>query len=323
MTDLYGMNYFSQVVRRLGDGVPFAASPFYGDALGSGNILEAEDLRRRGQEIPDHAYKFPDYVRKLRPSDSDLYEEQALDGLLTFLLARGLGTTRDFSVVIYQEGEDTRWLGGPWLGVHTNDTHVEVSLMSNHQALEHKESWFSAALSLFGWTTLPTGGVASRIYRKVWDAPVDTVDIAAACSLVLLHVLQCLRAPKVAILTTLTHDPIFRALPKEWQIHEGVKDLTVSRRYAEETRSQGMIPSPTGLDPRDESKDSLGNIEKAEQIASSVDDMVGIETLADVKRRVQRRIGYEAHMTSEVRLALHCLIGVHFYSEPDPEGYDA
>jgi hypothetical protein len=318
---LYGKNYFSEVIKRLGDGVPFAASPLYGDAVGSGGILEAEECLHRGQEIPERLYKFPNYDRKLRPSDSELYAESALDGLLTFLLARGLGTNRDFSVMVYEESEDLHSQGGPWLGVHTSDTHVEVSLMSNYQSLEHKESWYSATLSLFGWTTLPTGGLSGRLYRKVWDSPVDLVDVAAACSLVLLHVFQCLRVPTVAILTTLTHDPIFRALPKEWQIHDGVKDFTLSRRYSEETRSAGMVPNPSLVGLRDESRDSLANIERAEQIAASVDDMVGIETLADVKSRVQRRIGYEAYMDNRVRLALHCLIGIHFYSEPDDESY--
>jgi len=321
VTDLYGKNYFSEVIRRLGGGAPLSAAPMYGDALGSGNILEAEDLLRRGQQIPEHAYLFPNYERRFRLSDADLYAEQAFDGLLTFLIARGLGTTRDFSVILYQEGDNARWLGGPWLGVHTTDTHVEVSLMSNHQFLEHKESWFSATLSLFEWMNLPTGGVANRIYRKVWESPIDLVDVAAACSLVLLHVFQCLRVPQLAILTTLTHDPIFRVLPEEWQIHHGVKDFTLSQRYADETRSRGMIPLASKSNPRNESNESLRNIERAEQLAASVDDMVGIETLADVKARVQRRSGYEAHMVAEVRLALHCLIGVHFYSKPDDEGY--
>jgi len=317
MTDLYGRNFFTEVVARIGDGVPFALSPPIGDALGSGGLLEAEDILRSGKEIPERLYRFPDYERKLRPSDSELYAETALDGLLTFLIARGLGTNRDFSVTIYEENEDSWPQGGPWLGVHTTDGQVEVSLMSNYLVLEHKESWYSATLSLFGWTTIPTGGVSNRLYRKVWDSPVDLVDVAAACSLVLQHVFQPLRVPRVAILTTLAHDPIFRALPKEWQIHEDIEDFTLCRTYSDQTRSQGMVPAPTGSAASSESNNAVGNIEKAEEIAASVDDMVGIETLADVKSRVQRRMGYEAHMLGDVRLALHCLIGVHFYSEPD------
>jgi hypothetical protein len=305
----WGASQLSDLLRKFGEGTPFSVSPRYADVLGSGNILEAEDLLRSGQAVPDHYFLFPDYERKIRLSDSELLREKSADSILTFLIAAGIEMGHDFSLVIYQESEDLSWLGGPWLEVHSTATRVEVSLMSNHQHLEYKESWFSATLSLFAWTTLPTGGAANRLYRKVWESPVDPVGLAAACSLVLLHVFQCLRVPRLALVTTLTDDSIFSALPTDWQIRHGVRDLTLSHRYATKTRSQGMVPPPTRVDPVNESSEALISIERAEGIADSMDDMVGIETLADVRSRVQRRTGYEEQMCREVRLVLDSLGG--------------
>lgn len=296
---------FSGSIQQLVCRAPVVPSRVVGDAIGTPYLLLAEEAVRNGQTVPDVTYSpFEGLDRFFAIGESEHDEERSFDALLTLLIASGLLSGKDFSLVLDQGPHR----GGPWVSVGTIDNRIQVSMVSNYSKLEHEEAWMSSAMGFFEWTVVRSGFFSTPVYRKVWLEIEDPIDLAAAISLPVLHVFDALRATPISVMTSMTHNLLLEAINQHKSVSFDVPDLTYASRIAGENALEGMPHSLSESDPQDETGRALSNVARTLDTAADSHGMTWQRALSELRERLIRRNVYEKDMIQGIRAVTDSLI---------------
>jgi hypothetical protein len=265
----------------------FGDIPTWGDAFGSIAAVRLE----HGETIDEIGRDFviaPDsaVVRRLRRDAVRDEKLRTLDTALTATIAIGLQLGENFSVAVSGKND------GPYASFDIDVDTVTVTLASNYDRVEPKESLFAAELSLLEWMGVTTDFFKRRLFLKSWPSETDLAAIAGAVALPLVYVFDSLRDTEAVILHSIHGSHLLDQAFREHRGVIGMPDLTHIKALARDHQDAYRALQLSNTTPEQETKLGLLNVATAYDVAAEHDDEVGLQALSALKDDLEFRQSY-------------------------------
>lgn len=233
-------------------------------------------------------------VRRLRRNPEHDAKLRALDTALKAVIALGLKNQHEFSVGIKRED------AGPIAIVNQAPGRIEVTMSSNYDLVEPKDSLFAAQLSLLEWTGIRTDFLGKYLFRKVWHKDSDPVAVATAIALPLVYVFNSLRDGGAVIFHTVEDSAALAQAEETFAIVK-TAEYTYIHSFMTDYFDQLDAVEASNTTPQHETKLALLNISEAYQIAGDNDDEVGLQALSQMLDDLNVRASYVDTAMRDVR----------------------
>lgn len=237
-------------------------------------------------------------VRRLRRDHERDKKLQSLDTAVMGVIAAGLNRERDFSLAI--RGDDD----GPYARFAFDDDTITVTVASNYNHVEPKDSLFAAELSLLEWLSVKTDFYGRTLFLKSWPRDTDIVSIANAVALPLVHVFNSLRDGAITVVHTVEASELLEQAATRGRGVLGQLDFSHIPELAHQSAGAFAALHPSDTTPVHETKLGLLNIATAYEIAADHDDEVGLQTLSALKDDLEFRARYIEESMASVRALL-------------------
>lgn len=233
-------------------------------------------------------------VRRLSRSPEHDAKLRALDSALIAVIALGLKNQSEFSVGIKRED------AGPIAIINQAPGRIEVTLSSNFDLVEPKDSLFAAQLSLLEWTGIRTDFLGKYIFRKVWHKDSDPIAVAAAIALPLVYIFNSLRDGGAVIYHTVEDSAVLAHAQESFAMVK-TDEYTYIRAFISDYFDELDAVEASDTTPQHETKLALINISTAEQVAAENEDEVGMQALSQMRDDLNFRASYVDEAMMDVR----------------------